>query len=246
MLICCCCSVAKSYLSLCSPMDCSMQVSSVLHCLPEFAQTHVHWVIDAIYPSHPLPPLLLLPSVFPSIRVFSNELTLHIRWLQGRNFSFSISPSIEYSRLISFRIKWFDPHAVQGTHKSLLQHHCSKASIIWHSGFFTVQLSHLCMTTGKTMALTMWTFVSKLMSLFSNMLSRFVIAFLPRSKYLFISWLQSPSAVILEPEKRKAVTAPTFPTSICHEVMELDVMILIFFFTLLFHSHQEAVKVTRL
>ena len=143
-------------------------------------------------------PLLLLPSIFPSIRVFSNESALHIRWPKYWSFSFSISPSSEYSRLISFRIDWLDLLAVQGTLKSLLQHHSSKASILWHSAFFMVHLSHLYMTTGKTMALTTWTFVGKMMSLLYNTLSGFVIAFLSRSKRLFILWLQSPSTVILE------------------------------------------------
>ena len=136
-------------------------------------------------------PLILLPSIFPSIRVFSNESVLHIRWPKYRSFSFSISPSNEYSGLISFRIDWFDLLAVQGTLKSLLQHHHSKASILQHSAFFMVQLSHLYMTTGKIVALTIWTFVGKVMSLLFNMLSRLVIAFLPRNKRLLISWLQS-------------------------------------------------------
>ena len=145
--------------------------------------------------------LLLLPSIFPSIRIFSNESALHIRWPKDWSFSFSISPSNEYSGLISFRMDWLDLLAVQGTLKSLLQHHSSKASILWHSAFFTVQSSHSYMTTGKIIALTRWTFVDKLMSLLFNMLSRLVIAFLPRSECLLISWLQSPSAVILEPQK---------------------------------------------
>ena len=155
----------------------------VLHYLPEFAQTHVHWVGDDIL-CHPL---LLLPSVFP--RVFSNESTLPIRWPKYWSFSFSFSPSNEYSGLISFQIDWFDLLAVQGTLKHLLQHHSSKASILWCSAFFMVQLSHPYMTTGKTIALTRRTFVSKVVSLLLNMLSRFVIAFLPRSKCLLISWL---------------------------------------------------------
>ena len=138
-------------------------------------------------------PLLLLPSVFPSIRVFSNESALHIRWPKCYNFSFSISPSNEYSGLISFRKDWLDRLGVQGTLKSLLQHHSSKASIFWCSAFFIVQLSHPYMTTGKTIALTRWTFVGKVMSLLFNMLSRSVIAFLPRSKRLLISWLKSSS-----------------------------------------------------
>ena len=146
-------------------------------------------------------PLLLSPSIFPSIRVFSNKVALCIRWPKYWNFSFSISPSNEYSGLISFRMDWLDLLAVQGTLKSLLQHHSSKASILWCSAFFMVQLSHPYMTTGKTIALTRWTFVGKVMSLLFNMLSMLVIAFLPRSKYLLIPWLQSPSAVILEPKK---------------------------------------------
>ena len=144
--------------------------------------------------------LLLLPSVLPSIRVFSSDLTLCIRWPNYWNFN--ISPSNEHSGLISFRIDWFDFLAVQGTLKSLLQHRSSKASILWHSAFFPVQLSHPHMTTRKTIALTRQSFVGKVMSLLFNMLSRLVIAFLPRSKHLLISWLQSPSTVILEPKKR--------------------------------------------
>ena len=151
---------------------------------------------------------LLLPSIFPSIRVFSSEAALHIWW--PKYWSFSISPSNEYLGLISFRIDWLHLHAVQGTLKSLLQHHSLKASILWHSALFMVQLSHPYMTTGKTIALTRWTFVSKVMSLLFNMLSRFVIAFLPRSKCLWISWLQSPSAVILEPKKIKSITVSIY------------------------------------
>ena len=145
--------------------------------------------------------LLLLPSIFPSIRVFSNESVLHNTWPEYWSFSFSISPSSEYSGLISFRMDWFDLLAIQGTLRSLLQHHSSKASILWHSAFFIVQLSHPYMTTGKTIALTRWTFADKLMSQLFNMLSKLVITFLSRSKHLLISWLQSPSAVILEPQK---------------------------------------------
>ena len=151
-------------------------------------------------------PLLLLPPIPPNIRVFSNESVLHIRRPKDWSFSFSISLSNEYSGLISFRMDWFDLLAVQGTLKSLLQHHSSKASILWCSAFFMVQLSHPYMTTRKTTALTIWTFVGKVMSLLFNMLSRLVITFLPRSKQLLISWLQSPSAVILEPRKIKSVT----------------------------------------
>ena len=146
-------------------------------------------------------PLLLLPSIFPSIRVFSNESALHIRWLKYWSFSFNISPSNEYSGLISFRFDWLDLLAVQGTLKSLLQHHSSKTSLLRLSAFSIVQISHPYMTTGKTIALTRRTFVGKVMSLLLNMLSRLVITFLPRSKHLLISWLQLPSAVILEPPK---------------------------------------------
>ena len=142
---------------------------------------------------------LLLPSIFPSIRVFSNDSALHIRWPKYWSFSFNMSPSSEHPGLISFRMDWLDLLAVLGTLKGLLQHHSSKASILWCSALFTVQLSHPYMTTGNTIALTSWTLVSKVMSLLFNMLSRFIIAFLPRSKRLLISWLQSPSAVILEP-----------------------------------------------
>jgi len=173
-------------------------------------------------------PPLLLPSVFPSIRVFSIELTLCIMWPKYWNFSFSISPSNEYSELISFRTDWFDLLAVQGIFKSLLQHHSSKAPILWCSAFFIIQLSHPYMTTGKTIALTIWTFVSKEMSLLFNTLSRLVIAFLPRSKRLLISWFQSPSAVILEPKKIKSVTVSTFFPPICHDMMGPDAMILVF------------------
>ena len=160
--------------------------------------------IELVMPSKHLilcRPLLLLPSIFLSIRVFSNELALHFKWPNYWSFSFSNSPSNEYSGLISFRIDWFDLLTVQGTLKSLLQHHSSKASILRCSAFFTVQLSHPYMTTGKTIALTRWTVVGKVMSLLLNMLSRLVITFLPRSKHILISWLQSPSAVILEPKK---------------------------------------------
>ena len=140
------------------------------------------------------------PSIFPSTRVFSNESVLHIRWPRYWSFNSNISPSNEYSGIISFRIDWFDLLAVQGTLESLLQHHSSKASVLWCSAFFIVQLSHPYMITGKTIALTRWTFVDKVMSLLFNMLSRLVITFLPRSKHLLISWLQSASAVILEPK----------------------------------------------
>ena len=173
-------------------------------------------------------PLLLLPPIPPSIRVFSNESTLHMRWPRYWSFSFSISPSNEHPGLISFRMDWLDFLAVQGTRKSLLQHHSSKASILRCSAFLTVQLSHPYMTTGKTIALTRRTFVGKVMSLLFNMLSRLVIAFLPRSKCLLISWLQSPSAVILEPKKIKSATVSTVSPSISHEVMGPDAMIFVF------------------
>ena len=172
-------------------------------------------------------PLLLLPSIFPSIRVFSNESALRIRWPKYWSFSFNISPSNEHSGLISFRMDWLDLLAVQGI-LCLLQHHSSKASILQHSAFFIVQLLHAVITTGKTIALTRWTFVGKIMSLLFNMLSRLVITFLPRNKRLLISWLQSPSAVILEPKKIKSVTVSIVSPSIYHEVMGLDAMIFIF------------------
>ena len=168
--------------------------------------------------------LLFLPSIFPSIRVFSSESALCIRWPKYWSFSFGISPSNEYSRLASFRIYWFDLLAVQETLKSLLQHHSSKASILWQSAFFMVQLSHPYMTTGKTIALTRQTFVGKVMYLLFNMLSRFVRAFLPRSKHPLISWLQSSSAVILEPKERKSVATSNFSSSISQAVMGLDVL----------------------
>ena len=160
--------------------------------------------IESVMPSSHLIlclPLLLLPPIPPSIRVFSNESTLRMRWPKYWSFSFSIIPSKEHPGLISFRIDWLDLLAVQGTLKSLLQHHSSKASILQHSAYFTVQLSHPYMTTGKTIALTRWTLVVKVMSLLFNMLSRLVITFLPRGKRLLISWLQSPSGVIFEPPK---------------------------------------------
>ena len=171
---------------------------------------------------------LLPSSIFPSIRVFSNESALYIRWPQYWSFSFNISPSNEYSELIFFRMDWLDDLAVQGTLKSLLQHHSSKASILWHSAFLTVQLSYPYMTTEETIALTRQTFVGKVMSLCFNMQSGLVITFLARSKHLLNSWLKSPSAVIWEPRKVKSDTVYTLSPSICHEVMGLDAMILIF------------------
>ena len=165
-------------------------------------------------------PLLLLSSIFPSIRVFSNESVLHIRWPKYWSFSISISPSNEYSELNSFKIDWFDLLAVQGTLKNLLQHHTPKASVLQRSAFLMVQLSYQYMTTRKTLSLTIyWIFVSKVMSLLFNTLSRFVITFLPRSKHLLISWLQSPSAMILEPKKIKSATVSIFYPPICRELL---------------------------
>ena len=173
-------------------------------------------------------PFLFLPSIFPSIRVFSNESALRLRWPKYWSFSFSISPPNEYSGLISFRMDWLDLLAVQGTLNSLLQYHSSKASILRCSAFFIVQLSHPYMTPGKTIALTRRTFVGKAMSLLFNMPSRLVIAFLPRSKCLLISWLQSPSAMILKPPKIKSLTVSIVSPSICHEMMGPDAVILVF------------------
>ena len=204
--------------------------------------------IKSVMPSNHLIlfcPVLPLPSIFPSIRVFSKESVLHMRWPEYWSFSFSICPSNEYSGLISFRMDWLDLHAVLGTLKSLLQHHSSKASVLQCSAFFIVQLSHPYMATGKTIALTRWTFVGKVMSLLFDMLSRLVIAFLPSSKRLLISWLQSPSAVILEPKKIKSVTVSIVSPSFCHEVMGPDAMIFVSWMLSfkpifsLFHFHQE-------
>ena len=183
--------------------------------------------IESVIPSNHLIRCrpLLLPSIFPSIRVFSNESALHIRWPKYWSFSFNINPSNEHPGLISFRMDWLDLLAVQGTLKSLPQHHSSKASILRHSAFFIVQLSHPYMITGKTTALIRQTFLGKGMSLLLNMLSRLVITFLPRSKRLLISWMQSPSAVILEPPKIKSATVSL---SICHEAMGPNAMIFVF------------------
>ena len=187
--------------------------------------------IELVMPSNHLIlccPLLLLPSIFPCIRLFSSESILRIKWPKYWSFNFSISPSNEYSGLISFRSDWLDLLAVQGTLKSLLQHHSSKASILRCSAFSVVQLSNSYTMTGKTRALTRWTFVSKVMSLLFNILSQLVIAFVPRSKCLLILWLHSPSAVILEPKKIKSVTVSMVSLSICQEVMGPDAMILVF------------------
>ena len=188
---------------------------------------HVHWVSHAIQPFHPLWSLLL-PWIVPSIRVFSNESALKIRGPKYWTFDFSTSPSNEYSGLISFRIDWSDLFAVQGTLKSPFQHRNLKAPVLWHSAFFIVQFSHSLVTTGKTRALTRRTFVSKVTSLLFKTRSRFVTAFLPSSKRLLISWLQSPSAVILEPKKMKSDTVSTFSPRICHEVIGPDAMIFVF------------------
>ena len=202
-------SVTQLCPTLCNPMNRSTPGLLVHQQLPELTQTHV---IELVMPSSHLilcRPLLLLPQIPPSIRVLPNESGLRIRWPKYWSFSFSISLSNEHPGLISCRMDWLDVLAVHGTLKSLLQNHSSKASIIWRSAFFKVQLSHPHMTTGKTIALTRWTFVGKAMSLLLNMLSRLVITFLPRSKHLLISWLQSPSAVILEPRNVKSATVST-------------------------------------
>ena len=183
--------------------------------------------IESVMPSNHLilyRPLLLLPSIFPSITVFSKESTLRMRWPKSWSFSFSISPSNEHPGLISFRMDWLDLLAVQGTLKSLLQHHGPKASILRRSAFFTVQLSDPYMTTEKTIALTRQTFVGKVMSLLFNMPSRLVITFLPRSKRLLISWLQSPSAVILEPRKIESDTVSTIYPYRCLCILQLIYM----------------------
>ena len=194
-------SVAQSCPTLCDPMNHSTTGLLVHHQLPSLPKL---MSIESVMPSNHLIlccPLLLLPSVFPSIRVFSNESALRIRWPKYWSFSFNISPSNEHPGLSSFRMDWLNLLVVQGTLQSLLQHYSSKASILWCSAFFIVQLSHPYITTGKTIALTRRIFVDKVMSLLFNMLSRLVITFLPRSKHLLILWLQSPSAVISEPPK---------------------------------------------
>ena len=187
--------------------------------------------VESVMPSNHLilcRPLLLPPSIFPSIRVFADGSVLLIRWPKYWSFSFNISPSNEHPGLIPFRMDWLDLLAVQGTLKSVFQHHSSKASILRRSAFFIVQLSHPHTTTGKTIALSRWTFVGNVMSLLFNMLSRLIITFLPRSRHLLISWLQSPSAVILEPPKIKSATVYTVSPFICHEEMGPDAMIFVF------------------
>ena len=208
-------------LTLCDPMDCSMQASLSITNSQSLLKL---MSIKSVMPSNHIilcHLLLLLPSIFLSIRVFSNESALCIRWPKYWSFSFSISPFSEYSGLISFRMDWLDLLAIQVMLKNLLQHHSSKASILQHSDFFIVQLSHPYVTTGKTIALTRWTFFGKVTSLLFNMCSRLVIAFLPRRKHLLISWLNSPSAVILEPKKIKSVTVSIAFPSICHGVISL-------------------------
>ena len=220
-------SVAQLCLTLCDPMNRSMPGFSVHHQLLESTQTHVHCVGDAIQPPHPL----LSPSP-PVINLSQHQglfqSAFHIRWPKYWSFSFNISPSNEHPGLISFRMDWMDLLTVQGTLRSLLQHHSSKASILLHSAFFIVQLSHPYITTEKTIALTRRIFVGKVMFLLFNMLSRLVITFLPRSKRLLISWVQSPSALILEPRKINSATVSTVFPSISHEVMGPGAMILVF------------------
>ena len=201
-------------------MNCSTPGLPVHNQLPDFTQTHVHRVRDAIQPSHPLSSTSPVPPIPPTFRVFSNESTLRMRWPKYWSFSFSIIPSNEHSELI-FKMDCLDLLAVQGTLKSIKS---SKASILHHSAFFTIQLSHPYMTNGETIPLTRQTFVGKVLSL----LSRLVITFLPWSKHLLISWLQSPSAVILEPQKIKSGTVSTLSPSICHEVIGPDAIILVF------------------
>ena len=217
------CLVAQSCLTLCDPMNHSMPGFSVHYQLPVLTQTHFH---QSVMPSNHLilsQPLLLLPSIFPSIRVFSNESALHIRWPKDWNFSFSISPSNEYSGLISFRMDCFDLLSAQGTLTSLLQHHSSKASILWYSAFFIVQLSHPYMTTGKTIALTRWTFVGKVVSLLFNMLSFFF------HEQEFCNFMAAVTICSDFGAQKNEVyhCLHCFP-SICHEVMGPDAMILVF------------------
>ena len=207
-------SVAQSCPTLCDLRDWRTLSFPVHHQLPELAQIHVHQVSDTTNHLILCHPLLLQPSIFPSIRVFSNESVLCIAWPKYWSFSFSISSFNEYSGPISFRIGWIDLLAHQGTLESILQDRSSKASILWCSAFFMVQLSQPSMTTGKIIALTRWSFVGKVMSLLFNTLPRFVITFLPRSKCLLISWVQSPSAVILEPQKIKSDIVSTVCISI--------------------------------
>ena len=241
----------------CSVMSASLWLHKVLWTAAHWASLSftISWSmlklmsIESVMPSNHLTLCLplLLPSVFSSIRVFFNELVLHIRWPKYWSFSFSNSPSNEHLGLTSFRMDWLDLLAVQGTLKSLLQHHSSETSILWHSAFFMIQLSHPYMTTGKTIALTRWTFLGKVMSLLFNTLSRIFIAFIPRHKLLLISWLQSSSAVTLEPKKIVCHCFHCFPIYFpwsdgtgCHDLSFWTLSFKPFFFTLLFHLHQEA------
>ena len=224
------CSVTQSLLTLFNPMDCSTPGFLVLHYLPEFAQIHVHWVGDAIQPSHPLSPLSLPAFNLSQHQGLFQWVGCSHQVAKVLELQLQHSPSNEYSGLISFRIDWFDLPAIQGTLKSLLQHHSSKTLIFQHSSFSMVQLSHPYMTTGKTIALTRWTFVGKVMSLLFNTLSRFVIVFLPRSKHFLVSWLQSPSTVILEPKKIVCHCLHCFPIYLpwsnetgCHDLSFLNV-----------------------
>ena len=238
-------SVAQSCPTLCNPMNCSTPDFPVLHQLPELAQAHVHWVGDAIQLSHNLsshsPPALNLSQH----QGLSKWVSSSHQVAKVLEFRFIISPTSEYSKRISFRMDWLNPLAVQGTLKSLLQHHSSKASVLQCLAFFIVQLSHPYMTTGKTTALTRQTFVGKVMSLFFNMLSRLVITFLPKSKCLLISWLQSPSAVILEPPKIKSVTVSIVSPSICHEVVGVDPTFSLFSFTFIKRLFSSSFSVIR-
>ena len=219
----CCCSVIKLCPILCNPMDCSLPGFPVPHHLPEFAQVHLQRIGDTIQPSHPL-----LPSSPSAFNVSQHQGLSQWVSCSHQVASFSISPSKEYSGLISFNIDWFDLLTFHGTLRSLLPHHSLKASVLQSSAFFIVRLSHLYIRTRKTIALIIQTFIGKVMSLFSNTLSRFAIAFLPRSSHLLISWLRSPSAVILECKKRKSVTASTSFPPIYHKVMGPDAIILVF------------------
>ena len=219
---------AFSRVWLCDPMNGSMPGLPVHHQLPEFTQTHANRVSDAIQPSHPRSSPSPSPSNPSQHQGLFKKSAPCIRWLKSWSFSLNISPSNEHPGLISFRMDWLDLLAVQGILKSLLQHHSSKAPICRRPAFFIVRLSHRYMTTGKTIALTRWSYVGKVISLIFNMLSRLVITFLPKSKHLLISWLQSPSAVILEPKQIKSVNVSTVSPSISHEVMGPDAMIFIF------------------
>ena len=223
-------SVSWSCPSLCDSMDSSTQLDTSLSITKYWSLLKLISIASVMPYNHLIffHLLVLQPSIFPIIRVFSSESALCIRWPKYWSFSFSISPSNEYSGLTSFRIHRLNLLAVQGTLKSLLQYHSSKASILQHSAFFIVQLSHPYVTNGKNKTLIRWTFVRKVMSLLFNIISRLVIAFLSRSKHISVSWLQEASAVILDPPKIKSVTVSTVSPSICHEVMGLDAMIFVF------------------